>query len=86
MPVKPALALGSWVAFKPMGGGAMMMGDLVLTEEEVTPVLTKLQHGWVEQTALHKHLYGETPRIWWLHIGGQGDPVQMPTQSARPSC
>jgi hypothetical protein len=58
--LKPALALGSWVAFKKMGNDAMVMGDLVLTEDEVTPVMTKLQQGGVEQTALHNHVLGES--------------------------
>jgi hypothetical protein len=49
--LKPALALSSWVAFKKMGDATMVMGDLVLTEDEVTPVMTKLQEGGVEQTA-----------------------------------
>ena len=60
--VQPALALGSWVAFKPMGDQAMVMGDLVLTENEVSPVMRALQQGGVEQTALHNHLLGESPR------------------------
>jgi uncharacterized protein DUF1259 len=78
--LRPALALGSWVAFKRMGGadtGAMAMGDLVLLESEVTPVLTKLQSMGVEQTALHNHLQGESPRAMYLHIGAQGDPVKI---------
>ena len=75
--VKPALALGSWVAFKRMGGAAMVMGDLVLTEDEVTPVLTKLQQGGVEQTALHNHVLGESPRVMYMHISATGDAVKI---------
>ena len=76
--VKPALALGSWVAFKQVGGGqAMMMGDVVLTEAEVAPVMVALQQGGVEQTALHNHLLGEAPRVMYLHIAGHGDPVRL---------
>ena len=78
--VKPALALGSWVAFKRTGQGdssAMAMGDLVLRESEVTPVLTKLQQMGVQQTALHNHLQGESPRVMYLHIVAQGNPVQI---------
>src|ERR671926_1050937 len=74
--VKPALALGSWVAFKRMGGAAMVMGDLVLTEDEVTPVLTKLQQGGVEQTALHNHVLNESPRVMYMHIRAMGDGVK----------
>jgi hypothetical protein len=75
--VKPALALGSWVAFKKMGSEAMVMGDLVLTEDEVSPVMMKLQQGGIEQTALHNHVLGEAPRVMYMHISGHGDPVKM---------
>ena len=75
--VKPALALGSWVAFKKTGNMTMVMGDLVLTEEEVTPVLTRLQEGGVEQTALHNHVLHESPRVMYLHIHGMGDAVKI---------
>ena len=78
--VKPALALGSWVAFKRTGGSngaAMAMGDLVLTEGELPAVLAKLQDGGVRQTALHNHLQRESPKIIYLHIEGHGDPVRL---------
>jgi hypothetical protein len=78
--IKPALALGSWVAFKRSAGAgsqAMAMGDLVLQESEVTPVLTKLQEMGVEQTALHNHLQRESPRVMYLHIEALGDPVKI---------
>jgi hypothetical protein len=78
--VKPALALGSWVAFKLMGRShseAMAMGDLVLTEAEVPAVLAKLQAGGIEQTALHNHLQHESPRIMYLHIEGRGDAAKL---------
>jgi Domain of Unknown Function (DUF1259) len=75
--VQPALALGSWVAFKAMGDQATVMGDLVLTEDEVNPVMLALQQGGVEQTALHNHLLGESPRVLYMHIGGHGDPVRL---------
>src|SRR5215217_1374096 len=75
--IKPALALGSWVAFKRMGDAAMVMGDLVLTEDEVTPVMTKLQEGGVEQTALHNHVLHESPRVMYMHIGAHGDAVKI---------
>jgi hypothetical protein len=78
--LKPALALGSWVAFRRMdgaGGRAMAMGDLVLLESEVTPVLTKLQAVGVAPTALHNHLEGESPRVMYLHIEAEGDPVRI---------
>jgi hypothetical protein len=78
--VKPALALGSWVAFRRMergGGKAMAMGDLVLLEREVTPVLTRLQAMGVAPTALHNHLERESPHVMYLHIEAEGDPVRI---------
>jgi hypothetical protein len=75
--LKPALALGSWVAFKKTGDMTMVMGDLVLTEDEVTPVMTKLQEGGIEQTALHNHVLHESPRVMYMHIGGMGDGAKL---------
>jgi hypothetical protein len=75
--VKPALALGSWAAFKMMGDHAMVMGDLVLTEDEVNPVISRLQQGGIEQTAVHHHITGESPRVLYVHIGAHGDPVKL---------
>jgi hypothetical protein len=90
--LKPALALGSWVAFEDVGRGqAMAMGDLVLLESEVAPVVRALQQGGVEQTALHNHLLMESPRVMYLHISGHGDAAKIATavhdalqQSATP--
>jgi hypothetical protein len=76
--IKPALSLGSYTAFKDMGdGNAMVMGDLVLTEDEYNKVISRLQEGGIGQTAVHKHLLQESPAIWWTHIQGKGDPVDM---------
>jgi hypothetical protein len=76
--LKPALALGGWVAFKAVAGGqAMTMGDLVLTEDEVGPVMRALQAGGVEQTALHNHVLKETPRVMYMHILAHGDPATI---------
>jgi hypothetical protein len=75
--VKPGLALGSWAAFKKMGEEAMVMGDLVLTTDEVEPVMLKLQQEGIEQTALHNHLLGESPRVMYMHIAGRGDAVKL---------
>jgi hypothetical protein len=77
--VKAPLALGSWVAFKKAGNMTMVMGDLVLTEDEVTPALTKLQEGGVEQTALHNHVLHESPRVMYMHISAMGDAVKIAT-------
>ena len=72
--LKPALALGSWLAFRTIGAGHVMaMGDLVLTEDEVTPVMRALQAGGVEQTAVHHHVLHETPRVMYMHISAHGD-------------
>ncbi len=75
--IKPALALGGWVAFAPAHGGAMLMGDVVLTETEIEPVMTKLLQGGVEITALHNHLLRADPPTYYMHVGGHGDPVKM---------
>ena len=75
--LKPALALGSWVAFKRDGDMTVVMGDLVLTESEVTPVLSKLEAGGVEPTALHNHVLNESPRVMYMHIHAIGDGVKI---------
>jgi hypothetical protein len=75
--IKPGLALGSWVAFKRDGGGAMVMGDLVLTEDEVEPVMMKLQEGGIHESAVHNHLLRESPHVMYMHIASHGDPVQV---------
>src|SRR5438876_1972996 len=76
--IKPALALGSWVAFKQVSESeATLMGDLVLLESEVSPVLGKLQDGGIEQTALHNHLQHESPRVMYMHIAGRGTPARL---------
>jgi hypothetical protein len=76
--IRPALSLGSWLAFKPLGPNeAMAMGDLVLTEAEYNRVIGRLQEGGVEQTAIHKHLPGGSPTLWWTHVQAHGDPVRV---------
>ena len=75
--LKPALALGSWVAFKKTGDMTLVMGDLVLTEDEVTPVMTKLEEGGVDPTALHNHVLHESPRVMYMHIHAMGDSVKI---------
>jgi hypothetical protein len=77
VPVEPGLALTSWVAFKPGTGGAMMMGDLVLLEEEVQPVMDALVAHGLEVTALHNHILNERPTVMYMHFGGMGDPVKL---------
>lgn len=75
--IKPALALGGWLAFEPAPGGAMVMGDLVLTENEVNPVMTRLLQSGIEVTAVHNHLMRATPATFYMHVRGHGDPVTM---------
>jgi hypothetical protein len=76
--LKLALALGSWLAFVAHGQGqAMVMGDLVLTDTEVNPVMAKLIAGGIEITALHNHLLRNTPHTMYMHVAGHGDPVQL---------
>jgi hypothetical protein len=76
--IKPAFALGGWVAFKPMhGSGAMVMGDLVLLQTEVNPVMAKLIDGGLDITAVHNHLLRAEPATFYMHVGGHGDPVKM---------
>lgn len=75
--IKPALALGSWVAFRDMGDHAMVMGDLVLTQSEVNPVMTVLEQNGIEITALHNHLLRSSPATMYLHIDGHGDAVKL---------
>lgn len=75
--IKPALALGSWAAFKKEGNSAMVMGDLVLTEGEIQAVMAKLQEGGIQESGVHNHLIGESPRILYMHIASHGDPLQM---------
>jgi Domain of Unknown Function (DUF1259) len=75
--IKPALALGSWIGFMPTGNGAMFMGDLVLTEKEIEPVMKRLIDDGIEITAIHNHLLRTTPAVFYMHVGGQGDPVKL---------
>jgi Domain of Unknown Function (DUF1259) len=75
--IKPSLALGGWVAFKPAHGGAMAMGDLVLLETEVTPVVSKLTQAGFEITAIHNHLLRANPATFYVHVLGHGDPSKL---------
>jgi len=77
--IKPGFALGGWAAFQTMGTHSVVMGDLVLTENEITPVMQKLEDSGMEITALHNHLLNETPRVMYMHIHGQGDAVKLAT-------
>jgi hypothetical protein len=75
--LKPGFALGGWLAFEKMGDQGMVMGDLVLTENEVKPVMTKLAVGGIDVTALHNHLLRNQPFTMYMHVLGHGDPVKL---------
>ena len=77
--IKPGLALGAWADFKGSGSNSMVMGDLVLTEDEVEPVMFKLQQSGIQITALHNHLLGESPHVMYMHIEGHGEAVKLAT-------
>jgi Domain of Unknown Function (DUF1259) len=77
IPIKPAFALGSWVAFQPMDAGAMFMGDLVLTDTEISPVMQRLIEDGVEITAIHNHLLRTSIPIYYMHVSGHGDPLKL---------
>ena len=77
--LKPTLALGSWVTFEGAGSVTMVMGDLVLTESEVSTVMKQLLAGGIEITALHNHLLRAQPATFYMHVLGHGDPVKLTT-------
>jgi hypothetical protein len=77
--LKPTLALGSWVAFEGSGTDTMVMGDLVLTESEISPVMKQLLADGIEITALHNHLLRAQPATFYMHVLGHGDPVKLAT-------
>jgi hypothetical protein len=75
--IKTGFALGGWVAFKPAHGGVMAMGDLVLLETEVNPVMAKMIANGLEITAVHNHLLRANPATFYMHVGGHGDPAKL---------
>jgi hypothetical protein len=77
--IKPGLALGGWLAFMPMGNEAMVMGDLVLTGDEVSPVMQKFLESGIDITALHNHLLRSEPMTMYMHVAAHGDPVKLAT-------
>jgi Domain of Unknown Function (DUF1259) len=77
--IKPALALGGWLGFEPIGDGALVMGDLVLTDPEIEPVMAKLLASGIEVTALHNHLLRANPATYYMHVHAHGDPVTIAT-------
>src|SRR5690348_9595183 len=75
--LKAGFALGSWLAFRSEGNDTMVMGDVVLTEAEIAPVMRKLAEGGIEITALHNHLLRAQPATFYMHVLGHGDPVKL---------
>ena len=75
--IRPPFALGSWLAMAAHGTGVVAMGDMVLTEDELGPVIRRLQEGGVEQTAIHHHITHESPRVLYVHVHAHGDPVTI---------
>jgi hypothetical protein len=77
--IKPGLALGSWAAFLGTDDNAMVMGDLVLLEDELNPVMAKLRSSGFEISAVHNHLMEETPKVLYMHYMGHGPAPQLAT-------
>ena len=79
VPVKAGFALGSYAAFKPVGDEAMVMGDLVLLDQEVPAVMAGLFRGGLEVTAVHNHLNDMSPHVMYMHYQGHGEAVKLAT-------
>src|SRR5258705_7953359 len=77
IPVKAGFALGSYAAFRQVGDHAMVMGDLVLLDQEVPAVMSALLSGGLEVTAVHNHVNDVSPHVLYMHYGGRGDAVQL---------
>jgi hypothetical protein len=75
--IKPSLALGSWVGFQPAGDGVMVMGDLVLLDTEISPVMKHLIDNGFQITAIHNHLLRTSVPVFYMHVGAHGDPVKL---------
>src|SRR6266576_2403642 len=76
----PFMGLTSWAAFMPgMKGEAMVMGDLVLMQDEVNPVMSAAFDNGLQVTALHNHFFFDEPKVYFMHIGGEGDTATLAT-------
>jgi len=75
--LRTGFAFGGWVAFLPMGAQAMAMGDLVMAQDEVNPVMRKLEDDGIDVTAVHNHLLRAEPMTLYMHIQAHGDPVKI---------
>jgi len=83
VPVQAGFALGSYAAFKQLADGAMVMGDLVLTEEQISPVMSAALDNGLEVTALHNHFVWDSPKIMFMHVGGMGPEQNLATSVGR---
>ena len=79
MPLKPFAGLGSWAAFSKAPHGAMVMGDTVVFEDEVTPAMDAAFAAGLEVTGLHNHFFYDEPKVYFMHIGGMGEPEKLAT-------
>jgi hypothetical protein len=77
MPLKPFAGLGSWAAFTPAPHGAMVMGDTVVFQDEVAPAMDAAFAGGLEVTGLHNHFFFDEPKVYFMHIGGTGEPEKL---------
>src|SRR5207244_2641271 len=77
MALKPFAGLGSWAAFTSAPHGAMVMGDTVVFQDEVTPAIDAAFAGGLEVTGLHNHFFFDEPKVYFMHIGGQGEPEKL---------
>jgi len=77
MPVKPFMGLGTWAAFQRSHDGAMVMGDTVVFQDEVNPAIDAAFASGLEVTALHNHFFYDEPKVYFMHIGGTGDPEKL---------
>src|SRR6266545_480456 len=77
MPLKPFAGLGSWAAFTPAPHGAMVMGDTVVFQDEVSPAMDAAFASGLEVTALHNHFFYDEPKVYFMHIGGHGEPEKL---------
>src|SRR4051795_8627242 len=77
MSLKPFAGLGSWAAFTPAKHGAMVMGDTVVFQDEVTPAMDAAFAGGLEVTGLHNHFFFDEPKVYFMHIGGEGEPEKL---------
>jgi hypothetical protein len=77
LPMRPFMGLGTWAAFQKMDGGAMLMGDTVVFQDEVNPAIDAAFASGLEVTALHNHFFYDEPKVYFMHIGGSGDPDKL---------